>query len=80
MVEPSNVGSVGVVRSGCWLVGLAEPHEVGGDHAVALGHEAGNHVAVEVGPGRFAVKEEHRLVRISWSLVDVVDPEGAAIS
>jgi hypothetical protein len=59
-----------------WLVGTAEADEVRSHGTKAPADQAGDHVTVQVRPGRLAVEEEHR-VGARCPLVDVVDPDPA---
>ena len=64
------------------LAGLSErpkPDQVRGHGPEPGVDQHGDHVAVEVAPGRLAVEEEHhRGVRVA--LVEVVDPQRAALA
>jgi hypothetical protein len=59
LCEPVDVPGVGVILHPGRLVGSAEPDQVRGDHAAAVGDQGWQHVAVEVAPGRLAVQQQH---------------------
>ena len=68
MTQIRIVGSIG------GLIGAAEADQVGGDGPVTCGNDDGDHLAVEIGPRRFAVQEEDG-GRVRLSLIEVVHSE-----
>src|SRR5262249_20513593 len=72
--HPVDVALVGVVLAANRLVGTPEADQVRCHDPVSGRHQDGDHLAVEVRPGRLAVQAEDG-VRARRSLVDVVDPE-----
>ena len=60
------------------LVGLACAGKIHGDDATPGFQQAGDHLAIEIGPGRVAMQQEDGL-SITRALVDVVDAELSSI-
>jgi hypothetical protein len=59
------------------LVGAAETDEVRCHRAMPRGRENGDHLSIEIRPGRLAVKHQHRC-SIARPLVDIVNAEPTA--
>ena len=70
--------SVGVDAALGWFVALAEPDQVGCDHAMSGGNEQRDHLAIEVAPGRLTVHAQDGC-GVGRPLVEVVHTKGAAV-
>ena len=68
----------GVVALGRWLVRAPTADQIDRNHPMARRQEAGDHVAIEIGPGRIAV-DQHDGLSVSRAFIDIVDPNIAAI-
>jgi hypothetical protein len=77
--HPRDVTHVAVVSLLGGLVAPAEPDEVRRQHAMSARDEAGDHLPVEIRPGRLAVQQQDR-ARAARALVDVVHAQGPALA
>ncbi len=66
-----------VVRLLRRFVASTEPDLVRDDHAVPRGYESGNHLSIQVRPGRLSVQEHHRRT-VAWSFVEIVHAKDSA--
>jgi hypothetical protein len=78
-VQPGDLPLERVVLAGGRLVGPAEADQVRREHAQPGAGEDRDHVPVQVAPRRLAVHAEHDR-SVARALVDVVDPQRAAVS
>ncbi|MCY1170271.1 hypothetical protein D9M73_103340 [compost metagenome] len=69
---------IGVIGACGGFVGFAEANQVGRDHAVSGGGERRHELAIEIGPARLAVQQQHRR-GIARPLIEIVDAEGRAV-
>jgi hypothetical protein len=70
---------IGVIILLCRLIGTAEADEIGSQEPIPSLCQRRDHLAVQVGPGGFAVHEEDHLA-VTRSLVYVMDPQRATFS